>query len=202
MAPIRQKGPGRAARGLRSFLHVMKDKWLITSIAILLVGVFLFQLSSISPRQVLESYVTGNATFEPHTGQNRTVYFATPYEQMTLINAKIPPGLVISYTIFWYKNVSDYTIGIGKPYYQSEVMHGTLSHTNDTITLPTSYVDDTYFINATLLSGATQNVTLTAYAQFYQVQRFQYPEEISGVLLSGAGFVMLAARITMLNTKP
>lgn len=202
MVQVRNRDSSRLSRGAKAMSRSLRDRWLAATLAVLILGLALFAISESSPRTVLQSYVTGKGSFTPVVGKNDTVYFATPHGQSTSVVLTMPQGSSLKYTIYSYIKPSDLTFGYGKTYYQNEVMSGYVTSANGTIDIAPQYVDHNYFINVSLLNGQVANCSVTAYAQFYQVQQFQYPEEIAGIIVATAGIIALAVRMTIiLNSR-
>lgn len=198
MVVIKHKRKNNLHSSIRLLATKLRDRWLVASIAVLVVGILLFNISSISPRQVLQKYSTGGSAFTLMPGENTSFRFGTPYNQATIITFTLGRGTLLNYTVYNYVIPSDLTYGYGKTYYQNEVMHGTAEYSTN-ISLPVQPVDRTYFINLSNEGSTVQNVTVHSYAEFYQLQPFQYPEEIAGVVTTAAGFLFVAIRISMLN---
>ncbi len=198
MVVIKHKRKKGLHYGIKTLLAKLSDRWLLASIAVLVFGILLFNISAASPRQVLQKYATGGSAFTLKPGENASFKFGTPYNQATTISFTLGSGTVLNYSVYNYVVVTDLTYGYGKTYYQNEVMHGTADYSTN-MSIPVQPVDMTYFINISNEGSTVRNVTVYSYAEFYQLQPFQYPEEIAGVVSIAAGLLLLAIRITTLN---
>ena len=195
MIEVKEKRPNPYVKGLKLFGRRLRDRWLILSVIIVLLGLMLFELSSAWPMYELKRLDTASRSFIPSFTQNTTVYFSTPHGELGHLLFSIPQGELLSYSIYYY---SYYQTQSGEHYYQREVMHGTVDATNESVYMPVLYTDSTYFVNLTLAKGAAGTVSLNAYAEFYTLQPVRYPLEIAGVLLLVAGIIGVAIRMTML----
>lgn len=193
MVVIKEKTPNPIVKRARVLGHRMRDLWIVISLVLIISGFLLFQVSSLFPKTTLQEINTGSGAFKVSPNQTYTVYFATLHDQSTHIVVNVPPGTLLNYTIYSYNYVQTQFI---VHYYQNKIIQGTVDSAHNNINMPVIYSDTTYFINVTLASGLSQNVTLHAYSDFYLVQKFLIPAEVAGVVLMVAGVVVLAVRIT------
>ncbi len=174
---------------------MFRDRLLVVSLVVAICGFGLFQLSSISAMYVLQRIDTGQGTFLVAHGENSTLYFSAIHGQTPHLVFHFHSGSSVDYTIFKYNYVQG---PYGNQYYQYRVANGTATTTNGNVYLPLVYVDTTYLVNMTATGQAAQNVTVTAYSEFYLYQPFQYPAEIAGLLVMLAGIIMTAVRLTVI----
>lgn len=197
MVIIKEKTPNPIVKRARLLGHRMRDMWIVISLILIISGFLLFQVSSLYPKNVLQELNTGSGGFTVVPNQNYTVYFATLHGQSTHIVVSVPTGTVLGYTIYSYSYVSTQFI---VHYYQNQVKQGTVDNANSNIYMPVNYADTTYFINITLASGPSQSVMVHAYSDFYQLQKFLIPVEVAGIVLMVSGVVVLAVRITEIQS--
>lgn len=199
MVIVREKSPNPIVKRARLLGHRMRDVWIVIALVLILAGFLLFQVSSLYPKTVLQQVNTGSGKFTVVANQTYTVFFVTLHGQSTSILFNVPSGTVLGYAIFSY---SYFMVHQEIHYSQNLLTQGTVDSAHSSINLPIDYADSTNFINVTLVSGISQNVSLSAYSNIYQVQKFLFPEEIAGVVLMVAGIVVLSVRITEIQSVP
>lgn len=193
MVVVKERRPGPLKRRLMAFVKLFRDLPFVIAVIIIVSGVLLFQLSSLSANNVLQHLRTGGGTYDAMQGQNFTVYFSTPHSEWSHLIFSLSSGTVLKYTIFKYNLVETM---YGTQYFQFKVDEGTVNSTYNSVYLPVTYIDATYYANVTILHGPSQTVSVKAYAEFYLYQPFQYPAEISGVVITVAGLIMMSVRLT------
>ncbi len=125
MAVIRHKRKKGLHYSIRILLAKLSDRWLPDSIAVLVFGILLFNISAASPRQVLQKYAAGGSAFTLKPGENASLRFGTPFNRTTTISFTLGSGTVRKYSVYNYVVLTDLTYGYVKTYYQNKMMHCT-----------------------------------------------------------------------------
>jgi hypothetical protein len=199
VALIRHRKVPRIVRFSRRLQFLFRDKYVIAFIAMIISGLILFQISSITPLRILEKVPAGNAFVSIEAGRNSTVYFSNIAGDQSVIDFMLPSGVTAYYWVYAYAYIQTF---FGYKYVQDLVMQGTVKG-NMSVYLPQQYryVDMNYFLNLTGTSEYPAQGRVSVYSEFYQIQPFQFPEEIGGTTAMIAGIIALAARLTVLNER-
>ena len=195
MVEVRVRQKSRIDRYTRLLRHMLNDRLLVVAIALALLGLAIFQLSSLSGRNQLQRIPTGGGTFLLANDKNSTVQFSAIHGETPHLVFSIKNGTEFSYVIYQYNNVQG---PYGSEYFQFPVSSGIANSTDPNIYLPITYVDATYFINMTAVGNTHPIVSITAYSEFEMYQPFQFPAEIAGLLIMLTGIIMVAARLSVI----
>lgn len=199
MVQVRNRRQPKIQRLSLTIRYISRDRILIVFILLMLIGIALFQISSLTPIRELAKIQTGSGSFTAYEGINRTVYFSNIGGDQSVVYVMAPSGTMYHYWIYTYAYLRNFA---GVHYVQTLISQGTVSG-NLTYYLPLSYkyADLNFFINISIANTAEAPMSVNAFSEFYYVQPFQFPEEVAGLSLIIASIVGIAVSITRLVNR-